>query len=298
MAYSARVLKDSLSPDGVRLTTVEVTFPRIVLAEFNTHRVFSRNSASSRAIPVEKMLKRVIEDPFVPIYWGKNQKGMQADREVTAEEIIIATNEWLQARDYAVAQAKSLLALGIHKQITNRLLEPFLWQTVLVTSSEWDNWNALRRHPDAQPEIKRAADIMYNVRNASIPTQLHYGEWHLPLTPEVDDIIAQQGVVDWAYWKKVSTGRCARVSLLTHDGKRDPAADIELGNRLLVSGHMSPFEHIARPLERKDVASWESCSTVFKGNFRGWFQYRKELLFENNYAAAMTALNQIDEITV
>src|ERR1044072_9346325 len=104
MAYSVRVLKDSISPVGARLTTMEVTLPRLVLAEFNTHRVFSRNSASSRAIPVEKMLKKIQEDPFIPVYWGKNQKGMQANEELTIEEQLLAQKEWLVARDYAVTQ--------------------------------------------------------------------------------------------------------------------------------------------------------------------------------------------------
>lgn len=291
MAYSARVLKDSISPDGVRLTTLEVTFPRIVLAEFNTHRVFSRNSASSRAIPVEKMLKRVEEDPFVPIHWGKNQRGMSAEQEVSVQEAAVATREWLKARDHAVQQARSLLNLGIHKQITNRLLEPFLWQTVLVTATEWDNWDHLRQHPFAQPEIKRAADLLRAARDASTPFEIRHGEWHLPLTPELDDVIARRGVVDWEYWKRVATGRCARVSYLTHDGKRDLDADIELGRKLQTSGHMSPFEHIARPMVfGKDTSMDEGPATTFRGNFRGWVQYRKELPFEDNYGRASLAL--------
>lgn len=290
MAYSARVLKDSVSPQDVRLTTLEVTFPRIVLAEFNTHRVFSRNSASSRAIPVEKMLKRVMDDPFIPIYWGKNQKGMQADTELSPAEIAQARAEWMTARDLAAQQVKALLNVGVHKQLTNRLLEPFLWQTVIVTSSEWSNWDALRRHPDAQPEIKHAADLMAEARAASTPQMLWYGEWHLPLTPELDDQFKTREFgktdwLDWEYWKKVSTGRCARVSYLTHAGTRDLDADIALGDRLRASGHMSPFEHVATPISSREE---------FRGNFRGWLQYRKELPFEDNYAAAQAAIAELD----
>lgn len=290
MAYSARVLKDSISPFGVRLTSLEVTFPRIVLAEFNTHRVFSRNSASSRAIPVEKMLKRVQDDPFIPIYWGKNQKGMQAAAEVTREQVQSAIVEWLKARDLAVQQAKALLDIGIHKQITNRLLEPFLWQTVIVTATEFDNWNALRRHPDAQPEIKRIADMMSEARDASTPTKLDYGQWHLPLTPELDEVLARGGDVDWDHWKAVSVGRCARVSYLTHDGQRDVEADIALGARLQESGHMSPFEHVARPFSLSEEDEAYRTGDWFCGNFRGWLQYRKELPHESNYADAQRSL--------
>jgi hypothetical protein len=292
VAFNARVLKDSITQHGARLTTLEVTFPRIVLAEFNTHRVFSRNSASSRAIPVEKMLKRVMDDPFIPTYWGKNQKGMQAEQELTEDEKKSAEFEWLEARKYAIDQAKRLLAIGVHKQLTNRLLEPFLWQTVIVTASEWDNWDALRRHKDAQPEIKQAADLMWDARRTSVPTLLNPGEWHLPITPELDD---KPTVIDWEFWKKVSTGRCARISYLTHDGKRDLNADIELGERLRSGGHMSPFEHIARPLVASDLEPHETNpGLVFRGNFRGFLQYRKELPYEENYAAAQAALAELD----
>lgn len=299
MAYSARVLKDTVSPRDIRLTTLEVTFPRIILAEFNTHRVFSRNSASSRAIPVEKMLKRVDEDPFIPIYWGKNQRGMQADQEVSAEEAAVATREWLRARDLAAQQAKSLLDLGIHKQITNRLLEPFLWQTVIVTATDWDNWEALRRHSEAQPEIRRAADLMSEARNNSTPIPLYYGEWHLPLTPELDDLFAKREYgncewLDWQFWKKVSSGRCARVSHLTHDGKRDLDADIALGDRLCNSGHMSPFEHIARPFSTQEEDQATRNESWYRGNFRGFLQYRKELPFEENYAAVLASIAELD----
>ena len=235
------------------------------------------------------MLKRVAEDPFIPIHWGKNQKGMQAEHAVSVEQSAAAVREWLIARDHAVTQTKTLLDIGIHKQITNRLLEPFLWQTVIVTATEWSNWDALRRHPDAQPEIKHIADLMYDARAESKPTMLWYNDWHLPLVPELDEHFAKRelgdtGNVDWEFWKKVSTGRCARVSYLTHDGRRDLQADIDLGDRLRSSGHMSPFEHVARP----------STSYDFIGNFRGWHQYRKDLPHEADYAAAQASVEEVD----
>ena len=151
MSYSAKVLADSISPDGVRLTTMEVTFPRIVLAEFNTHRMFSRNSASSRAIPVEKMIQRVLDDPFSPVWWGKNQSGMQAAEELSGEALRLARQHWLDARDFAISCVRLFQApeISLHKQIANRLLEPFLWHTVVVTATEWENFFALRCHKDA-----------------------------------------------------------------------------------------------------------------------------------------------------
>ncbi len=245
------------------------------------------------------MLKRVQDDPFIPIHWGKNQKGMQAHEEFSEYEQTGLKLQWLRARDQAVFAAESLLQIGVHKQITNRLLEPFLWQTVIVTATEWDNWEALRRHPDAQPEIKRAADLMSEARSASTPFPLYCGEWHLPLTPELDDVIAHRRegdieAIDWAYWKKVSVGRCARVSYLTHDGKRDPEADIVLGERLRIGGHMSPFEHVARPMQYGlDLSIDEHLAAKFCGNFRGWVQYRKELPFEDNYAVALASIAEL-----
>lgn len=268
--YEAKILADSVSPQEVRLTTMQVTFPRIVLAEFNTHRMLSRNSASSRAIPVKKMLEKVRTDPFIPIWWGKNQKGMQASIELTYDERQRATDEWLAARDAAV-QSASLLAedLDVHKQIANRLLEPFLWHTVIVTATDWDNFFNLRTHKDAQPEIREIALMMQKLYRESTPTICT--RWHLPLVTEEESIQEIEGI-DWAM---VSAGRCARVSYLTHEGKRDPKADMELAIKLVNSGHMSPMEHQATP---KHSEPWR-----YHGNFRGWIQLRKLIPGEHIY---------------
>lgn len=300
MAYSARILADSLAinrwpnrtEEGARLTTFEVTFPRIVLAEFNTHRVFSRNSASSRAIPVEKMLKRVEEDPFIPIYWGKNQKGMQAEQELSDFEQLLAKIEWLEAKDAVVEFVNRLLEIGVHKQITNRLLEPFMWHTVIVTATEWENWRGLRCNKDAQPEIRRIAEMMMDLLDSSTPKPVQEDEWHLPLVFDYDDLVtAGYSLVDII---KICIGRCTRVSYLTHDGKRDPKADIELCERLLRSGHMSPFEHAARPMTMAEAESVYgrpgqyvgdnfTPGKQFAGNFRGWVQARKLIRDEDNF---------------
>ena len=137
---SAKIVADSINPEGNRITTMEVVFPRIILSEFNTHRMFSRNSASSRAIPFKKMLKMVEEDPFIPIAWQKAHKGMQGSQYFDEEESKAQSKRWLQARDEAIRLAKSLNYEGVTKQITNRLLEPFMYHKVLVTATEWDNF--------------------------------------------------------------------------------------------------------------------------------------------------------------
>lgn len=269
MGTSARVLADSIGPNGVRLTSLEVTLPRIVLAELLTHRVFSRNSASSRAIPVERMIQKVLTDPFIPETWGANQKGMQAERNVDEGRAQEARLRWLVARDHAVTEATKLLSLGIHKQLANRLLEPFLWTTVLITATEWDNFFALRRHSDAQPEIQRVAGVMMEAREGSRPERKLEGEWHRPLSEDMEDL-KFDGYTDDQI-NRIIVGRCARVSYNTHDGKKDPKADLALANRLLESGHMSPFEHVARA----------SLDMGWFGNFYGWNQLRKDIPSED-----------------
>jgi thymidylate synthase ThyX len=284
--YSARIVADSVGPNRARLTTFEISFPRIVLAEFNTHRMFSRNSASSRAIPVEKMLARVKEDPFVPIYWGKNQKGMQA-----AEEFLDGSAEkaeiehiWTESRNYARNAAWALKEAGVHKQITNRLLEPWLWHSVIVTATEWGNFFHLRRDKAAQPEIRKIADMMWDLYEAAKPDELGPRELHLPFaTPE------EHATLPALTLAKVCVGRCARVSYLTHDGKRDLDADVKLHDDLLENGHMSPSEHVAvamtlqewQNFARKAAMDWID-RRIPMGNFWGFCQYRKGLEREHD----------------
>lgn len=273
MAYGARILKDSISASGVRLITMEITFPRFVLAEFNTHRMLSRNSASSRAIPVEKRIAMVKEDPFVPAAFGRNQKGMQAGEALSGDEAEAARADWLDACDDAITHAQSLAKRGVHKQLANRLIEPFCWHTVIVSGTEWLNFFALRCHPMAQPEIRTIAEMMSDLVVHSRP-EVPTIDWHLPLTDDLDRLQADGFTTDEIC--RISVGRCARVSYLTHDGDRDPIADIQLADRLKASGHMSPFEHVATPILGPGPV----------GNFWGWMQYRKTIPGEAVFSEA------------
>lgn len=259
---------------------MELTYPRFVHAEFMTHRDFSRNAASSRAIPVSKMIEAIKTDPVIPVWWGKAQSGMQAKEEVDPKWREWCVDEWLAARDHAVTHVEKLVGMGLHKQIPNRILEPWMWITVIASATRWSNFFALRVHPDAQPEIQKIAEMAYAVREASTPAELEPGEWHLPLVgPEYGDD-CYDGYRRNPVNKAISVGRCARVSYLTHDGIRDPQKDIELHDRLKsqTPGHWSPFEHVATPTEdphdgnrfQKEVQERRS------GNFVGWKQYRKE----------------------
>lgn len=256
---SARVIADSISPDGHRLTTLEVQMHRFVLAEFNTHRALSRNSASSRAIPVARTFARLADHPAVPVVWAREQKGMQGgaciDDPAKAREI------WLAARDAAVAHAEELLTLGVHKSIVNRVLEPFLDHTVVVSATDWDGFLQQRCSPLAQPEMRAAAEAMREALHASLPLPLRYGDWHLPYLTPIDIAEIGSGVR-----QQVSAARCARVSYLTQDGRRSPLEDIDLYNRLTTANppHWSPLEHVATPAQHTRPA----------GNFTGWHQLR------------------------
>jgi thymidylate synthase ThyX len=262
---SAKVIEDSVGPNGVRITTLQLCYPRFIHAEFMTHRVFSRNASSSRAIPVAKMLEMVRNEPAMPIHWGKNQPGMQANERLIGEQLEDANCLWLLAATNAARVAESMNALGLHKQVANRILEPFQHIHVIVTATEWENFFALRDHRDAQPEIRELAIQMKLAFAGSTPSRLDVGQWHLPyVTAEERKTCAISDML------KCSAARCARVSYLTHDGKKpDLIKDIDLYERLVGSEpiHASPVEHQAMTQSRTVVAR--------SGNFDGWTQYRK-----------------------
>lgn len=285
----ARVLLDSVSPAGSRVTTMEVVIHRFVLAEFNTHRVFSRNSASSRAIPFHKMLDRVLNDPAMPMSWPSEQRGMQGGCELSGIDILNAKTAWLTARNNAVESAHMLHDIGAHKSVVNRLLEPFLWHTVIVTGTTdgYENFFKQRCSQLAQPELRMAADLMRAAWLGSTPEPLDYYEWHTPLIqPEDDELIHTEGACrayNWDYdqieaaaaevRRRVSTARCARVSYLTHDGRRDISKDLELYDRLVLAKppHWSPLEHVCRP---QADAGHPHPDAKLGANLSGWIQMR------------------------
>jgi len=275
MSFVAKIILDSLNPhNGIRLTTMELTYPRFIHQEIMTHRLFSRNAASSRAIPIEKTIKAVKENPAMPVSWGKNRKGMSATKEI--QEIAAAQDTWLAARDKAVGATEQLAALGLHKQVVNRILEPFVWMTIICSATNWSNFFALRDHPDAQPEISHLARLIKSVQSNATPVER---EWHLPFIQEDEQDLPLE------VKQKVSTARCARVSYLTHDGKRSLEKDLELHDRLLKGsgfGHWSAFEHVAKatnlmgtyPDFTYEHLKW-FVRPIWCGNFQGWIQYRK-----------------------
>lgn len=263
---TAKVIEDSIAENGVRLTTLQLCYPRFIHAEFMTHRVFSRNASSSRAIPVAKMIEQVRNDPAMPIHWGKNQAGMQANEELAPMAQESARQLWMQAARDAASVAQVMADVGLHKQVANRILEPYQYMHVIVTATEWENFFELRNHPDAQPEIHALAKVMHFALAESRPVQRQENEWHLPYVTRAERVAFNN---DLDLLLKLSAARCARVSYLTHDGQTPSVEkDVALYDRLVGSKplHASPIEHQATPLPEADMWS---------GNFRGWLQNRK-----------------------
>jgi len=278
----AEIVCDSLASSGVRLTTFVLTYPRFIHAEFMTHRVFSRNASSSRAIPVKKSIQMVRDNPVIPLAFTRNQKGMQGGVALDGEAHAKAVAAWLEGRDRAVEIAEKLSDLEVHKQYANRVLEPYATITVVVTATDWENFFALRVHPAAQPEICLLATLMWEAYSLGTPEELYDGDWHLPFIKPGDRTNALRyvnyenlGVNFDELILKQSVARCARVSYLNHDGTSSTEEqDMQLYDRLLGSAplHASPAEHQAMACGDPNVRS---------GNFRGWIQYRKTLPNEN-----------------
>jgi thymidylate synthase ThyX len=293
---TAKIIADSIAQNSKRLTTFELEFPKFLVAEFNTHRAISRNSASSRAIPFSKMVENIKANPAMPVFWGKNQAGMSAAEELDslverprvqevtvlgeksyrnylATDIQYARNLWREAMDRAIESAQKLHDLGCHKQIINRIIEPWMTTKVIATATDWDNFFFLRNHKDAQPEIAYLAKLMVEEYKNSRPKQLFSGEWHIPYiefsrdykgarySANGEELSLEDALV-------LSTSLCAQVSYRKSDDSIEKAKSIF--NKLINSRpmHSSPAEHQGTP---------HSDPNHVSGNFRGWIQHRHTL---------------------
>lgn len=246
---TATVLTHSINPWGEELVSFELVFPRFILAEFNTHRVFSRNSASSRAIPFDKQIKMLKAKPYIPRALQQNQRGMQGGEVFTQEKLEEAQKMWREGLNYAMQIATNLEKMGVHKQWFNRVLEPYMYHTVIMTTHHIRHFFDLRYSELAQPEI---AELAYKMRKAlkeSKPKPLNVADWHLPFVDDEDlTYVKSMGGTLLDKQKllcKISVAHCARVSYLTHDGQRDYEKDAKLADMLEQNGHWSPFEHVA-----------------------------------------------------
>ena len=300
-SITAKVVCDSVSEQGVRLTTFEIEYPRFIHGELMTHRVLSKNSSSSRAIPIQKMLDQIENNMAVPIYWGKNKSGMQAVEEVSKQSIRSAIDQWGFAYGDVKHVVGRMVELGLHKQVPNRLTEPFQMMKVVITGTDWDNFFNLRIHPDAQPEICMLAYKMYQAMQESEPVELKVGEWHLPYvdTDNKFGYLGDDTILTLEEAIKYSAASCASVSYRTEGmtlEKADKIFDMLIKAEVI---HASPFEHLAKPVKPKfnelglvrencsEPQSWEDGVThvnkqgdLCSGNLRGWIQYRH--LLPNN----------------
>lgn len=268
---SSKIILDSINSNGDRITTLHMRYPRFIHAELMTHRVFSRNARSSRAVPVQKMIDEIMNDPVIPLYWGKNQKGMQASEE--CDELVMGMNReeaWLWARDNAVDAANGFMNAGYHKQVVNRILEPFMHIDTLVTATDWKNFFFLRNHKDAEPHIRDLAIYTQEVMEDSEPVLLT-DEWHLPYVMTQD----REDISDGETLAKISAARCARISYSPFDGNASTEAELERFEKLNgIPKHASPMEHQAYPDPKHQLPH-------LHGNLRGWVQFRKTIPHES-----------------
>lgn len=291
MPYYAKVILDSTGPQGIRLTTMEFTLPKLWLAEFNTHCMFARNSASTRAIPYKKQRQLTVDDSFIPFEWPVEGKGMAHSETITDHRVMQLDHIWKEARDAALRSADYLVATyGIHKQLAGRLLEPWRFQTILVTgdAASYANFFHLRRDQGAAPEIHKAADLMWEAYSSSTPKYLVEGDWHTPLLREDDPAESIENLC------KISAARCARLSYLTQHGVRDIIEDMNLFERLTLGGHWSPLEHVCQAMpactvpddifENYDVEpkryskwfGWRSLRSTFPGEYITKYSFNKD----------------------
>lgn len=279
----ARIIADSVSPTGHRITTMEVTFHRFILAELNTHRAFSRNSASSRARSTKITIDETDRNLAMPLRWMEEARGMSGRREVSESLAYSVESIWHQAYVHAMEQARKLADLGIHKSLVNRIIEPYMWHTAVVTATDWDNFFDQRLAlledgtPAAQPEMYELALRMKNALAVSMPSKLDTGDWHLPYITSHDVNQVAQSTTPFSTTRlcQISVARCAGVSYMTQGvAYRDHDKDVALFERLRTAEppHWSPFEHVATPLD-----GLNRHTNRYVDNFCGWQSYRNLL---------------------
>lgn len=291
----AKIIKDSISAEsGVRLTTFELDYPRFIHAEIMTHRVFSRNAQSSRAVPVKSTLA-VNQEWVTPIVWGKNKSGMSSEETLQGIELESAKQLWDEAAKNAFVFSDRLAGVNLHKQWANRPTEAFSNIKVVLTATEFDNFFWLRDDPDAaQPEIVALTRKMERLYDESVPNQLEVGEWHLPYVLTAETGNYGQIYLDSTGRKlteeeaiKISASCCAQVSYRRLNDTYEKAIEIY---EKLFSGpkpHLSPTEHQAKVIKHFDPDSdtaWPAGIThvdrndsYWSGNLQGWVQYRQLL---------------------
>lgn len=305
------VILASTGPNNKPIYTLRLRYPRIIHGEIMTHRVFGRNARSSRAVPFKTMLAELISTPFIPWHWGKNQSGMQAEFEnenpvhsfvrldinedgVVGQGYFTREEAWRNSCNWAIEAASSFDKAEYHKQNVNRLIEPFSWIDVLLTSTEWENFLWLRDHEHAEPHLQDLAKLVLQALSEADVKELEPGQWHMPyITPDdrrwagfKTDAETQDY---WNFLNKISAARCARISYKPFDGNASYEKEIERYEMLIGSDrvHASPLEHQGTPdyltgytstgeaygVPSKMIPIW--ANQHLHGNLVGYVQARK-----------------------
>jgi hypothetical protein len=275
MTISATVLADSINQYGDRMTTIRAVYPRIIHSEVLRHRPLSHSVSSSRAIPVSRMLRNTVSDMAEPVEFGANRPGMQAGGPLLGWRRATARGAWFAAGYAAAGFAWVASKAGAHKQVANRIIEPWTHTVEIISGTDWQSFFDLRIHDDADPTIREFAVAVREAFNASVPIRLAHGDWHLPLIGVEERLNFHTDIL-----RKVSGARCARASYLNHD-QSEPviSRDLELARRLIGQHHWSPFEHQATSDRRVrcpmsgGLEGWERPG--LHGNLSGFIQDRK-----------------------
>jgi thymidylate synthase ThyX len=298
MKTSVNIIADTVGVAGARITSFELTFPRYLLAELNTHKTLAKSCASSRAIPVTKRIQMIEDSPFIPSVFGKNRPGMQSTEDLDETATEMALDLWKRGIKSAVAVARELDKLGVHKQQANRILEPYTYVTDIVTGTEWANFFWLRNSKDADPEFHHMAKMMQEAYEKNTPKQWKY---HLPYC---DGLVFDPDKIDELFM--ISGARCARTSYKTFDGKLSTVEeDVSLcKDKLIPSGHLSPFEHAAEADSvywTTPVAALERGGYYWKNpsdhrHLYGWIPYRVKVEKQLGMICKRDSHAQIEEL--
>lgn len=298
MTVDVKLLQHSYSPDGISMYSFEVEIPRIILAEWNTHGMLNTNAQSSRAVPTKKLIEEVRRNPYMPSHWGKNQKGMQAYEECHSSVNSMPREAfWDICIHNACNNAQAFEEAGYHKQIANRVIEPYSHTKLVISGTEWNNFFNLRIHKDAEPNIREMAIKIYELIYKSDGISLQNGEWHLPYIEYYEDFY---GNISYGFnGSPISLTEAIRISLACvaqvsyRSLNTNPEAIDRIYNSLFPSNgapiHGSPAQHLATPFkEAQCKGDWQEGEThrdrdgySWSAQLRGWCQYRKLIPNEN-----------------
>lgn len=304
---SATIIADSINANGIRMTSMELEYPRFILAEVNTHRALSKNSASSRAIPIKTMHEQIRKSPAMPVHWGKNQAGMSAKEQLTGLELEDVIALWDEAREFGLSIASRMEAAGLHKQIANRRTEPDMLMKTVISGTEWSNLLWLRTHYAAQPEFRVLADLVHSSLTLSTPTLLAPGEWHLPYIHSERNCNGDMSYYAYSdlsteislmQARIISASCCAQVSYRKNDDSYAKA--LKVYRQLIESQpvHASPVEHQATPIKprtfwqralgkyftEEGITHVDANGVRWSGNLKDWIQFRKLIPNEANHS--------------